>query len=124
MAAWIYCAAVAIYDRAIVRLLPAVPKPVVRRISNRYIAGTELDDAEACVLRLNRGGMAATVDVLGEEVHNEGEARAIAAAYRDVLAAIERERLDSNVSIKPTALGLKLDPQLARALLEEVVADA
>jgi proline dehydrogenase len=124
MAAWIYAAAVAIYDRAIVRLLPAVPKPVVRRISDRYIAGTGLDDAEACVSRLNAGGMAATVDVLGEEIRKEAEARAIAAAYRDVLAAVERERLDANISVKPTALGLKLDPELADELFGELVADA
>src|SRR4051812_31563971 len=68
--------------------------------------------------------MAATVDVLGEEIHNEREARTIAAAYRRVLSAVERERLDSNISVKPTALGLKLDSALARSLLEEVVADA
>jgi proline dehydrogenase len=115
---------VAIYDRAIVRLLPAVPKPVVRRISDRYIAGESLDDAEACVSRLNGDGMLATVDVLGEEITREAEARTIAQAYRDVLAAIERERLDANVSIKPTGLGLKLDPELTRELLGEVVADA
>lgn len=114
----------AIYDRAIVRLLPAVPKPVVRRISDRYIAGTELDDAEAAVSRLNQAGMLATVDVLGEEIRSAGEARTIAQAYLDVLAAIERERLDSNISIKLTALGLKLDPELCRELLEQVVADA
>jgi proline dehydrogenase len=115
---------VAIYDRAIVRLLPAVPKPVVRRISDRYIAGETLDDAEACVSRLNGGGMLATVDVLGEEISREAEARAIAQAYLDVLAAIERERLDANVSIKPTGLGLKLDPGLTRELLGEVVTAA
>jgi proline dehydrogenase len=115
---------VAIYDRAIVRLLPAVPKPVVRRISGRYIAGTELDDAAAVVSRLNAGGMMATVDVLGEEIRNPREARAIGRAYLDVLAAIERERLDANISIKLTGLGLKLDAALCRELLEEVVADA
>jgi proline dehydrogenase len=115
---------VAIYDRAIVRMLPAVPKPVVRRISDRYIAGTELDDAEAAVSRLNAGGMLATVDVLGEEIRRADEARTIAQAYLDVLAAVERERLDSNISIKLTALGLKLDPVLCRELLEHVVADA
>jgi proline dehydrogenase len=115
---------VAIYDRAIVRMLPAVPKPVVRRISDRYIAGTELDDAEAAVSRLNAGGMLATVDVLGEEIRRADEARTIAQAYLDVLAAVERERLDSNISIKLTALGLKLDPALCRELLEHVVADA
>jgi proline dehydrogenase len=115
---------VAIYDRAIVRLLPAVPKPVVRRISGHYIAGTELEDAERCVARLNAAGLLATVDVLGEEVTREQEARAIARAYLDVLAAVERERLEANISVKPTGLGLKLDPQLCRELLEQLVADA
>jgi len=115
---------VAIYDRAIVRLLPAVPRPVVRRISSRYIAGTELDDAVATVADLNARGMLGTVDVLGEEIGAADEARAIAGAYLDVLAAIERERLGSTVSVKLTALGLKLDLDLARELLTQVVADA
>ena len=114
----------AIYDRAIVRLLPAVPRPVVRRISGRYIAGTDLDDAEACVSRLNAKGMLATVDVLGEEVRDAAEAQAIADAYLEVLSAIERERLEASVSVKPTALGLKLDRALCRELLERVVAGA
>lgn len=114
----------AIYDRAIVRLLPAVPRPVVRRISGRYIAGTELEDAVDTVSELNHGGMLATVDVLGEEISSADEARAIAGAYLDVLATIERERLGANVSVKLTALGLKLDLDLAHELLEQVVADA
>jgi proline dehydrogenase len=114
----------AIYDRAIVRLLPAVPRPVVRRISSRYIAGTELSDAAAAVSRLNGAGMTATVDVLGEEIATPAEARAIAAAYCEVLAAIERERLDATVSVKPTGLGLHVDRALCRELLEQVVADA
>jgi proline dehydrogenase len=114
----------AIYDRALVRLLPAVPKPVVRRISGRYIAGTELRDAVAVVSRLNAAQMTATVDVLGEEIATPDEAHAIAAAYRDVLAAIERERLDATVSVKLTGLGLHVDRELCRELLEQVVDDA
>ena len=117
-------ARVALYDRALVRLLPAVPRPVVRRISSRYIAGTTLDDAEGTVSELNAGGMMATVDVLGEELRRADEARAIARSYVDVLAAIERERLDANISVKLTALGLQLDPALCRELIEQVVADA
>jgi proline dehydrogenase len=68
--------------------------------------------------------MLATVDVLGEEIRVRAEAEAIARAYLEVLAAIERERLDANVSVKPTALGLKLDRGLCRELLERVVVDA
>ncbi len=91
----------ALLDRAIVRLLPAVPKPVVRRISERYIAGEELADALRVVRRLNAAGKMATIDVLGEEITNPDEARRIAAAYRETFEALERERLDSNVSVKP-----------------------
>jgi proline dehydrogenase len=112
---------VAILDRAIVRLLPAVPKPVVRRISSRYIAGTELEDACRVVERLNAAGKMATIDVLGEEITNADEARAIARTYEDVFATIERRRLDSNVSVKLTALGLKLGYDLCWENLQLVV---
>ena len=61
-------------DSAIVRLLPAVPKQVVRRISEHYIAGEELDDALRVVLELNAEGKLATLDVLGEEVTDPEEA--------------------------------------------------
>jgi proline dehydrogenase len=115
---------VAILDRAIVRLLPAVPKPVVQKLSERYIAGPELKDARVAVRRVNAEGKLATVDVLGEEITNEDEAAAIVRAYQDVFADIERCGLDANVSVKLTALGLKLDYDLCRANLETVVADA
>jgi proline dehydrogenase len=115
---------VSLVDSAIVRLLPAVPKPVVRRISGRYIAGEELDDALRIVRRLNAEGKLATIDVLGEEIANADEARTIAAAYRETFEAIERGRLDSNVSVKLTALGLKLGYDLCRENLEAVVRHA
>ena len=114
----------ALLDRAIVRLLPAVPKPVVQKLSSHYIAGSELSDACRVVKELNDDGKMATVDVLGEEIHNADEARAIVAEYRRVFETIEREGLDSNVSVKPTALGLKLDYALARENLEAVVRHA
>jgi proline dehydrogenase len=115
---------VSLVDSAIVRLLPAVPKPVVRRISSHYIAGEELDDALRVVLQLNHEGKLATIDVLGEEITEPEEAQAIAAAYREAFEAIERGRLDSNVSIKPTALGLKLGYELFRENLTDVVEHA
>jgi len=115
---------VSLVDAAIVRLLPAVPKPVVRRISERYIAGEELDDALRVVRSLNDQGKLATIDVLGEEIAEPDEARAIAAAYRETFEAIERGKLDSNVSIKPTALGLKLGYDLFRSNLQDVVRHA
>ena len=111
-------------DRAIVRLLPAVPKPVVQVFSSRYIAGPSRDDAVEVVKRLNGEGKLATIDVLGEEVEREDDARAIAQAYRDVFDEIERDGLDSNVSVKLTALGLGLSYDTCRANLEDVVRQA
>jgi proline dehydrogenase len=108
-------------DSTIVRFLPAVPKPVVRKISERYIAGEDLDDALVVVRRLNDQGKLATIDVLGEEITSPEEARAIATAYRESLDAFERGRLESNVSVKPTGLGLKLGYDLCKENLEDVV---
>ena len=73
---------------------------------------------------LNAAGRLATIDVLGEEISHEDEARAIAQAYRGVFAEIERERLDSNVSVKLTALGLHLSYDLCRENLEAVLHEA
>src|SRR5215218_6758215 len=114
----------AMFDRAIVRVLPAVPRSVVRRISDRYIAGTTIADAVQVVRSLNEQGKMATIDVLGEEVTSRREALEIVRAYHDVFEAIEREQLDSNVSIKLTALGLNLAYELCWKNLEKVVRHA
>ncbi|MGH3002749.1 MAG: proline dehydrogenase family protein [Gaiellaceae bacterium] len=114
----------ALLDRAIVRFLPAVPRPVVRRLSSRYIAGPLLDDAVRVVRALNAKGKSATIDVLGEEVASADEARAIAGQYHDVLAQIDAEGLDATVSVKLTGLGLELDYELCRDNLEAVIGDA
>ena len=105
-------------------MLPAVPRPLVQKLSERYIAGPELKDARETVRRINAEGKLATVDVLGEEITNEDEAAAIVRAYQDVFADIEHCALDANVSVKLTALGLNLDYDVCRANLAVVVEDA
>jgi proline dehydrogenase len=112
---------VTVLDRAIVRVLPAVPRPVVKRLSRRYIAGEALPEACRVVKRLNEAGKMATLDVLGEEVTTREEALALVEAYRDVFEAIRREKLDSNVSVKPTGLGLSIDTDLCRENLGDLV---
>lgn len=96
-------------NRLVVTTLPLVPKPLVRRVANRYIAGDTIDDAVRLVRQLNQKGMMATLDVLGEHISQREEAEATAASYLEALEAIHREKLDSNISIKLTAFGLKLD---------------
>ena len=113
-----------LFDRAVVRVLPAVPRSVVRRVAAPYIAGSTLADARRVVASLNAQGMRATVDVLGEEIARPDEAEAIARAYRDALAAISEDGLDANISIKLTGFGLKLDEGLCRRLVFGLVEDA
>jgi proline dehydrogenase len=111
-------------DRAIVRLLPAVPEPIVRKVSSRYIAGPTLDDACRVVRELNEAGKMATIDVLGEHLDKPEQARALVREYDEVFDAIERIGLDSNVSIKLTALGIGIDRALALENAQEVVEHA
>ena len=110
-----------VLDRAIVRVLPAVPRPVVKRLSRRYIAGEALPEACRVVKRLNEAGKLATLDVLGEEVTTHEESLALVEAYRNVFETIRREALDSNVSVKPTGLGLSIDTDFCRQNLADLV---
>lgn len=112
------------FDRAIAATLPLVPRPVVRHFADRYMAGETLEDAVATVRRLNDRGVMATIDVLGEFIRAPEEAEATAAAYERVLDAIAAERLDATVSVKLSALGIEIDPEVADGTLARVLACA
>jgi proline dehydrogenase len=112
---------VSLLDRTIVRMLPAVPRPVVRRLSERYIAGAELADACRVVKELNERGRKATIDVLGEEVTRRAECETLVDEYMHVFETIRQQGLDSNVSVKPTGLGLTLDRDFARENIARIV---
>jgi proline dehydrogenase len=101
-----------------------VPRAVVQRLSSPYIAGPSLGDARRVVARLAAERKRATVAVLGEEVTSVDEANAFAGAYREALDSFERDGPDANISVKPTALGLKLDRGLCRELSESLVREA
>ena len=98
-----------VFNRMLVTGLPAVPKPVVGRVASRYVAGEDLTDAIRVIRDLNGQGAMATLDVLGEEVSEREKATAFVEEYLRVFEAIDREKIDSNVSIKLTMLGLKID---------------
>lgn len=113
-----------LFNKAIVATLPLVPRPLVRHFAGRYIAGDTLEDAVRVVKALNSRGICATIDILGEEIDDREEALAAVEAYKKVLAAIDAEKLDSNISLKPTMLGLKIDKAFCRenvaAICDEV----
>jgi proline dehydrogenase len=112
---------VRIVDRLIANSLPVVPKPLVRHFADRYMAGETLEDALATVASLNSIGAVATVDVLGEFIHEPAQAQRTGEEYIALLDAIARDGLDSTVSVKLSALGLEFDPDLALELVTRVV---
>jgi proline dehydrogenase len=115
---------VSVFHSLVARSLPLVPKPIVRRVSQRYIAGETLQDAVTTVRVLNMEGLMATLDILGESVH---ERTLVEQALRDYVAAlhaIRDHRLDSNVSIKPTNFGLKIDFDLCYEKVRALVLEA
>jgi proline dehydrogenase len=108
-------------SRLVVRTLPLVPKSIVRRIASRYVAGETLEEALALVRSLNAEGCNATLDVLGEDLTRPDETEATVIAYERALADIAARGLDCNISVKLTALGLKLDPAHCRRQFFRIV---
>jgi proline dehydrogenase len=98
-----------VLNEVIARSLPLVPKLIVGYFSARYISGDKLEDALRVTRQLNSQGACTTIDVLGESVTRREESTAFADQYAQVLDAIVREKLDANISLKPTQMGLKLD---------------
>ena len=96
-------------DRVIARTLPVVPKSIVRRVANRYIAGETVDEALRLVAGLNAKGFRATLDVLGEHIRKLDQAHRAIEDYLHVLEEISLRKADSTISVKLTQLGLKLD---------------
>lgn len=113
-----------VFNRLLVAGLPAVPKPVVHRFAKRYVAGATLDEAVATVRDLNGRGAMATLDVLGEEVDDRERARLFTDENLRVLGAIAEQGVDSNLSLKPTMFGLKIDEAFCHENIERIVARA
>ncbi len=110
-----------IFNQFIVSLLPLIPKPIVARFAKPYIAGEGLEDAIRTVKALNAGNAMATVDVLGEDITTREEAVAAREECKRVLATIARNKLNSNISVKLTQLGLKIDTGFCRSNVEEIL---
>ncbi len=113
-----------IFDKLVVWTLPFVPRFFVRQVANRYIAGTTLDDAMRVVRDLNQQGCMATLDVLGEHITNREEAETAVQEYIKALHRIQSEKVDSNISVKLTLLGLKLSVDFCLENMRRLVQEA
>jgi proline dehydrogenase len=93
-------------------------------MSSRFVAGMTVENAIAACERLNREGIAATLDSLGESVTTEAEARGSAEIYHQLLDAISAHGLNANVSVKLSQMGMDFDPNLAETIVGELVEHA
>ncbi len=90
----------------------------------RFVAGDRLDDAVRVVKEINAHGLTASLDHLGENVTEERAARGATEDYLRAFEWIGADRLDANVSVKLTQLGLDISADLCRALLERILTRA
>ena len=113
-----------LFSRLVVITLPAVPKFLVGRVARRYVAGETREEAFEIIRRLNADGAVATLDLLGEEVSERHKAQAAVEEYVRLFDEIGRRGLESNVSIKLTLLGLKIDEAFCCDNVDQIAAAA
>ncbi|MGB1588304.1 MAG: proline dehydrogenase family protein [Poseidonia sp.] len=109
------------FSRMVVATTVRMPKWFVRWVSRRYVAGPSLEDAVQVMKRLSSEGACFTVDVLGEEISTLEEATFFLEEYIRVMHSIEEHGLDANLSIKPTAFGLLIDPEQGLQNIRQLV---
>jgi len=94
---------------------------LAKSFANRFVAGETLDTALSAVARLNSRSITASLDLLGESVHNEAEARAAGQAYITMLDRIHERKVDANVSVKLPAMGLDISEELCVAIMHKIL---
>jgi len=114
-------------------ILAAADSPRVQRLVGKYgmrlgaaqfVAGETLDQAVVTLRGLNEAGLRTNTTLLGEFVHDPSEAETVVGIYEEVLRAIDVEKLQTNVALKLTHLGITLDEELGYANVERLVAEA
>ena len=94
---------------------------LAKRFARRFVPGETLDEAVTAVATLNARGISASLDLLGESVTNEREARAVGAQYLAILDRIHEKQLDANVSLKLTALGFDISEELCVSVMHDIL---
>ena len=114
-------------------ILAAADSPQLRRFVDRYgmrlgagrfVGGETVDQVVLTLRRLNDQGLRTNTSLLGEHVADGGAAEAVIATYRDVLRRIDTEKLQTNISVKPSHLGVVIDEELGYANIERLVVEA
>ena len=113
-----------LFGQLVVGLMPITPKAVIRWVSKRYVSGSDMQSAISLMRKMSDEGACFTVDVLGEEINSMDEAQFFFEEYSNLIDSIVENDLDANISIKPTAFGLLIDPETALLNIENLVKKA
>jgi len=113
-----------IFNFLVSKTIMHIPGPIVGFFAKGYIAGEQLSDAVKVGKKLNEQGMVLTLDILGEFIKTKNEAEFFKKQCLEILETIDREKLDANLSIKPTQMGMLLDEDFAYQNIREIVAKA
>jgi proline dehydrogenase len=108
------------FNNLVLATLPYIPRPIMRRLASRYIAGETLEEALAKLADLARRGHPGILDILGEGITHEGDAREVAAGYKSAASRLAAAGLDAYISVKPTHLALTMSEPLCLALYSEL----
>ncbi len=108
-------------NESIAKLVPYLPKRIVRRVAKRYIAGESEAEAVALAGRLRARGFTTTIDILGEDTTSVTQARAASEAYIALMSALVAAEVERNVSLKLTQFGLRVDEAEAFSALTRVL---
>ena len=108
----------------LVKIISYFPKWMVKPFASPYVAGVNVEEAVKAVRQLNDKGFVATDDILGEHVHSKEESYKIRDYYRKLYDTLSSEKLNANISLKPTHLGMEIDPALAEENLLSVMEKA
>lgn len=113
-----------LFNKVLTTTLPLIPRSIVWRFSQRYIAGTHMDDAFRVVAELRTAGCTATIDLLGEDSMDRERVNAARDVYLEALASINRQSLDCYASVKLSDMGLRFDEAGCREVMHGIVAKA
>ena len=113
-----------LFGQFVVGLMPITPKAFIRWVSKRYVAGSDMQSAISLMREMSDEGACFTVDVLGEEISSLLEAEFFIEEYSTLIDSIVDNDIDANISIKPTAFGLLIDPDAALGNIEGLVRKA
>lgn len=113
-----------IFNFLVSKTIMYVPSPIVRFFAKDYVAGKNLSDAVRVCRELSAQGIESTLDILGEYITKKEHALPFKQECIKILETIHKEKLDANLSVKPTQMGLLLDPDFAFKNLRDIVAKA